>query len=63
MCLNKQDSECASGPKYPKLLNMTKFWIWQGSQYAFRICPNMPWQGSEYNLGSKCARILNMAMF
>ena len=29
MCLNKQDSEYAWGPK-----NMPKFWIWQGSQYA-----------------------------
>ena len=25
MCLNKQDSEQASGPKYAKILNMAKF--------------------------------------
>ena len=31
MCLNKQDSEYASGPKYAKILNMTTFWIWDGS--------------------------------
>ena len=34
MCQNKQDSEYATGPKYDKILNMVKFWIWQGSQYA-----------------------------
>ena len=27
MCLDKQDSEYASGPKYGKILNMAKFWI------------------------------------
>ena len=32
--LNKQGSECASGLKYVKILNMAKFWMWQGSQYA-----------------------------
>ena len=34
MCLNKQDYEYASGPKYAKVLNMAMFWIWQGPQYA-----------------------------
>ena len=34
MCLNQQDSEYASGPKYAKNLNMAKFWIRQGSPYA-----------------------------
>ena len=34
MYLNKHDSEYASGAKYPKILNMSKFWIWQG----FSIC-------------------------
>ena len=34
MCLNEQDFEYASGPKYAKILNMVKFWIWHGSQYA-----------------------------
>ena len=33
MCLYKQDSEYASGPKHAKILNITKFWIWQRSQY------------------------------
>ena len=27
---------------------------------AFWICQNMPWWSSEYNLGSRYARILNM---
>ena len=27
MCLNKQDSEYADGPKYAKILNMPKFSI------------------------------------
>ena len=55
MCLKKQDSEYASGPKYAKILNMAKFRIWQGSQYPSvterseyaRIClnrvPNISW--------------------
>ena len=34
MCLNKQDSECALGPKYAKILNMAKFSIWQSSDYG-----------------------------
>ena len=38
MCLDKQDSEYASGPKYGKILNMAKFWICQGSQYG-----SVPW--------------------
>ena len=42
--LNKQDSEYAY-TKYAKILNLTKFWIWQGSQYAIVL------QRSE------CARI------
>ena len=33
MCLYKQDSEYASCPKYFKILNIAKFWIWQGPQY------------------------------
>ena len=39
--LNKQDSEYAY-TKYAKILNLTKFWIWQGSQYASVL------QRSEY---------------
>ena len=42
MSLYKQGSEYALGPKYAKILNMTKFWIWQGSEYA-RVT-----QGSKY---------------
>ena len=34
MCIYKQGSEYASGPKCVKILNMAKFWLWQGSQYA-----------------------------
>ena len=34
MCLKKRNTEYASGPKDAKILNMAKFWIWQGSQYA-----------------------------
>ena len=34
MCIYKHDSEYASGPKYVKILNMAKFWILEGSQYA-----------------------------
>ena len=34
MCLCKLDYEYASGPKYAEILNMIKFWIWKGSQYA-----------------------------
>ena len=42
MCLYRHNSEYASGPKYPKILNMAKSWIWQGFQYASVT------QGSEY---------------
>ena len=34
MYLNKQNSEYTSGPKYAKILNMSKLWIWQCSKYA-----------------------------
>ena len=49
MCLNKQDSEYASGPKYAKyakILNMAGFSICE-RYTAFWICQNMPWQSSE----------------
>ena len=63
----KQDLEYSSGPKYAKLQNVSKLWIWQGSQYAsvaqHWVCQNMPWQSCEYILGSKYARILNLAGF
>ena len=59
ICLNKQDSEYSSRPKYTKILYMAKFWIWQVSQYASDT------QRSEYARiclisGSKYASILNM---
>ena len=31
MCRDKQDSGYVSGPKYAKILNIAKFWLWQGS--------------------------------
>ena len=34
LCLYKQDSDYALSPKHAKTVNMTKFWILQGSQYA-----------------------------
>ena len=56
MCLYKQDSEYALGPKYAKILNMAKFWIWQASQRASVT------QRSEYT--RICLnKVLNMAMF
>ena len=33
MCLYKQNSEYTSSTKYAKILNMGKFWVWQGSRY------------------------------
>ena len=54
LCLKEQDSEQASCSKYPKLLHMTKFWIWQGRQYV-----NIP-QHSEY--ARMCLeRVLNIS--
>ena len=58
MVLYKQDSEYTSGPKYGKILNdgfsicnrYAAIWIYQ----------NMPWQSSEYFLGYKYVRNLNM---
>ena len=53
-CLNKQDSEYASGAKYAKVLNMAKFWIWQDSQYVSIT------QCSDY--ARKCLdRVLNIS--
>ena len=65
MCLNKQDSDYVSRPKYAKILNIPKFWIWTGFSIcelytAFWIYQNMTWQSFEYILDSKYARILNM---
>ena len=60
MCLYKQDSEYASGPKYAKILNMAGFSICE-RYTAFWICQKMPWQSSEYVLDSKYVRILNNA--
>ena len=65
-CLNKQDSEYTYGSKYSKILNMAKFWIWQGSQYASvtkcseyaRIC--LAWQSSKYISGCEYTSILNL---
>ena len=34
MCPFEQDSEYALGPKYAKILNTAKFWIWLRFQYA-----------------------------
>ena len=59
MCLYKQDSKYASGPKYAKILNMAGFSVCD-RYTAFWICQNMPDQSSEYILGSKCGRVLNM---
>ena len=66
MCLNKQDSEYNYGSKYPKILNMAKFWIWQGSQYASvtqcseyaRIC--LAWQSSKYISDFEYTSVLNL---
>ena len=62
ICLKKQDSEYALGPTYARILNMTRFWIWQGFQYVTIK------QGSDYariSLDSvlNIARGLNMSGF
>ena len=73
MWLNKQDSEYSSCPKFAEILNMTKFWIWQGFQDASvthpteyaRICLdrvlNISWVLNMPGLwiwqGSDCGRI------
>ena len=64
MCLYKQDSDYASDPKYAKILNIAKFWMWQVFQYTnVHSVLNIPWQSSECILGSKYARNVNMAGF
>ena len=60
MSLYKKNSEYASGPKYPKILNMTGLSICE-LYTTFWLCQNMPWQRPKYILGSKYASILNMA--
>ena len=62
MCLYKDDSEYASGPKYAKILNMAEHSICK-RYTTFWICQNMSWQSPQYILGSKYERILNMAGF
>ena len=43
MSLDKQDSEYALGPKYAKILNIGKFWIWQVlNMGALHSVLNMP---------------------
>ena len=63
MCLNKQGFEYAYDPKYAKILNMAKFWIWQGSQNtSVSQCQNVP----EYSLLDRVlniSRVLNMPVF
>ena len=49
ICLNKQDSEYALDPKYDKTVNMAGFSICE-RYTAFLICPNVPWESSEYNI-------------
>ena len=67
ICLLRQESEYASGNKYAKILNVTKFWRWQGSQYGNvtqRPQYARIWlDSSECILRSKYTRILNMAEF
>ena len=62
ICLNKPDSEYASGTKYAKTVNMTRFWIWHDSQYLNDT------QRSEYAWACldsvlDISRILNMPGF
>ena len=59
MCLYEQDSIYVLGPKYGKVLYLAGFSICE-SYTAFWIRQNMPWQSSEYILGFKYARILNL---
>ena len=54
--LNKQDSEYVWSPKYAKILNIEKFWIWQDSQYASVT------QHSEY-ARIYLKRVLNLSSF
>ena len=49
VCLEKQDYEYALGPKHAKILNMAGFSFCITQHW---ICHNMPWQSSEYILGS-----------
>ena len=53
ICLNR-NSEYAH-TKYAKILNLTKFWIWQGSQYGSVS------QHSEYPEYSLFDRVLNIS--
>ena len=67
-CALINKTEYVLGPNYTKILNMAKFWIWQGYQYSsirlFWTCQKkMPRECSEYILGSKYVRIQNLAAF
>ena len=56
MAENQQDSEYALGPKYVKILNMVKFWIWQGSQYV-SVTQSSEYEYARVTKGSKYATI------
>ena len=56
MAENQQDSEYALGPKYVKILNMVKFWIWQGSQYV-SVKQSSEYEYARVTKGSKYATI------
>ena len=49
----------AKNSQYSKVLNMAVFSICEGYA-AFWICQNIPLQSSEYILGSKYAKALNI---
>ena len=60
--LNKEDSAHAGGSKYARTLNMVKFWVWQGVQYAYIT------QSSEYaricrDRVLNISQVLNMSRF
>ena len=60
--LNKQDSEYASGPKYAKILNMAKFWIWEGYQYT-SVTRRCEYPRISLDRVLNISRVLNMPGF
>ena len=62
MCLIKQDSEYAWGPKYARIMNMAGFSICE-LYAALWLSQNIPSQNYEYILASQYARILTIIVF
>ena len=62
ICPYKQDSEYVLGIKYANIVNMAKFWIWQGSQHA-SVTQRSEYAKIRLSKVLNISRVLNMLGF